>query len=263
MPRFAAMRKPIIAANWKMNMTPGETDEFLKPFKTLIPAKCTVDVVVAPTFVSLAAASEHLKDDVNIKLAAQNMSQHDSGAYTGETSAMMLKELYVSHVILGHSERRALYGEDDALINAKLKKTYEANLKPIFCIGETLEEREGGKIEEVLGTQIRGGFDGIDAKNAGDTVVAYEPVWAIGTGVTASPEQAQEAHAFCRSVLADIYDTDTAAKIRIQYGGSVKPTNMGELISQEDIDGALVGGASLDYRSFSEIVKAAIEWFEA
>ena len=172
----------------------------------------------------------------------------------------MLKELYVSHVILGHSERRTLYGETDATINAKIKKAYESNLKPIFCIGETLEEREAGRIEDVLGTQIRGGLDGIDAKTASDLVVAYEPVWAIGTGVTATSDQAQEAHAFCRSVLADLYDADTAGRIRIQYGGSVKPNNMGELIGMEDIDGALVGGAALDYRSFFEIVQAAIEF---
>jgi len=253
------MRKPIIAANWKMNMTPGETDDFLKSFLTLIPAKCPVDVVVAPPFVSLASASEHLKDNVSVKLSAQTMSEQDSGAYTGETSAMMLKELYVSHVILGHSERRTLFGETDAIINAKMKKAFEANLKPLFCIGETLEEREAGKIEDVLGTQIRSGLEGITAKQIGDTVLAYEPVWAIGTGVTASKEQAQEAHAFCRSVLTELYDNDTAQRVRIQYGGSVKPNNMGELIAMEDIDGALVGGASLDYRSFSEIVKAAID----
>ena len=254
-----AMRKPIIAANWKMNMTPGETAEFLKNFVSLIPGRCPVDVVVAPPFISMPAAAELLKDDVHIRLAAQNMSEHDGGAFTGEISAMMLKDLYVSHVILGHSERRTLFGETDALINLKLKKAFEANLKPIFCIGETLAEREGAQVEKVLGRQIRKGLEGVDPKQATETVVAYEPVWAIGTGVTASSEQAQEAHAYCRSVFAELYGADVAAKIRIQYGGSVKPTNMAELISMEDIDGALVGGASLDYHSFFEIVNAAIE----
>ena len=253
------MRKPIIAANWKMNMTPVETTEFLKHFISLIPGRCPVDVVVAPPFVSLPAAADLLEDDIQVRLAAQNMSEHDSGAYTGEISALMLRDLFVSYVILGHSERRILFGETDELINLKLKKAYEANLKPIFCIGETLEEREAGEIEKVLGRQIRGGLEGIDTKHAVETVVAYEPVWAIGTGVTASSEQAQEAHAFCRQVVAQLYGAEAAAKIRIQYGGSVKPTNMPELIAMEDIDGALVGGASLDYRSFFEIVKAGIE----
>lgn len=253
------MRRPIIAANWKMNMNPGDTTEFLKSFLSLIPGKCPVDVVVAPPFVSLPAAADILKGNINVRLAAQNMSDHDAGAFTGEISAMMLKELYVSHVILGHSERRTLFGERDAFINSKLAKAFESNLKPIFCIGETLAEREGGKVEKVLERQIRKGFKGIEAKQVGETIVAYEPVWAIGTGVTATTEQAQEAHAYCRSVIADLYDTETAAKVRIQYGGSVKPTNMAELISMEDIDGALVGGASLDYRSFYEIVKEGIE----
>jgi triosephosphate isomerase len=167
----------------------------------------------------------------------------------------MLREFFVHYVILGHSERRSIFGETDAVINAKIKKAREANLKPIFCIGETLAEREGGKLESVLRTQITGGLKEVSEKDLGETVIAYEPVWAIGTGVTASSQQAQDAHAFVRSVIAELYGADAAAKIRIQYGGSVKPGNATELMACPDIDGALIGGAALEPQSFFEIIR--------
>ncbi len=256
---MAHTRKPIIAANWKMHMTPQETEEFLREFIRLLPEKGPVQVVIAPPFVSLERASAVLKNgrEKGVELAAQNMSQHPAGAYTGETSARMVKECGCLHVILGHSERRSIYGETDAVINAKVIAALEARLHPILCIGETLEERDGGQIETVLETQLRGGLAEVGAHKVLDCVIAYEPVWAIGTGRTASPAQAQEAHAFIRATLAKIYDGDTAQKIRLQYGGSVKPGNMAELIAQSDVDGALVGGASLEPDSFWEICKAA------
>jgi triosephosphate isomerase len=252
-------RKLIIAANWKMNKGPSEAGDFLKTFLAKIaPLTSNCDVVVAPPFVSLPVASEALANS-NVELAAQNVSQFDSGAYTGEVNVVMLKELYVRHVIIGHSERRSIYGETDAVINAKIKKAREANLKPIFCIGETLEERDAGKLEDVLRTQVRGGLDGVSEKDLLESVLAYEPVWAIGTGVTATPEQAQEAHAFVRSLLAELYGPEVAGKVRIQYGGSVKPGNSAELMGQPDIDGALVGGASLEPQSFLELIENGLK----
>ncbi|MGK0189430.1 MAG: triosephosphate isomerase [Verrucomicrobiales bacterium] len=250
-------RKPIIAANWKMNMTPQETTDFIKQFQTLVGNENGADIVIAPPAVSIAAAGALLSSSGNIRIAAQNMHPEASGAFTGEISSTMLKELFVSYVILGHSERRALFGETDAFINQKLITAHNARLRPILCVGETLEERDAGRIEEVLSTQLTGSLANLDNKRIAETVIAYEPVWAIGTGRTASPEQAQEAHAFIRSKLTELTDADTAAKVRIQYGGSVKPSNMAELISQPDVDGALVGGASLESGSFYEIVKAA------
>ena len=191
-------------------------------------------------------------------LSAQNMSHEASGAFTGETSAAMLKEVGCDYVILGHSERRSLYGEDDMVINKKVHATLAAGLKPILCIGESLEERDGGQLEFVLSQQLEGSLAGISAGQMAEIVIAYEPVWAIGTGRTASPEQAQETQAFVRSVLATLFGSDVAGATRIQYGGSVKPGNAAELIGQPDIDGFLVGGASLDPTSFAEIVKASL-----
>lgn len=254
-------RKPIVAANWKMNNPPSETDKFLRSFLRLMQDKCPVQVVIVPPFVSLPKAQELIQGGRTevVELGAQNMSQHSTGAYTGETSAMMLKECGVRHVILGHSERRALYGETNAIVNAKVIAALEARMHPILCVGETLEERDGGKIEEVLESQTRESLANVTARRMADVVIAYEPVWAIGTGRTATPEQAQEAHAFIRKVLTSLFDEDTAKKVRIQYGGSVKPSNMAEIIAQPDVDGALVGGASLESGSFYEIVKACIE----
>lgn len=256
------VRKPIIAANWKMHMTPQESDDFLRSFARLVPDKCPVQIVIAPPFVSLPKAHEALTNarEQNVELAAQNMSQHPAGAYTGEISARMIKECGCRHVILGHSERRSIFGETSATVNAKVLAALEARLHPILCIGETLEERDGGLIEKVLESQLRESLAEVGARRILDCVIAYEPVWAIGTGRTASPEQAQEAHAFVRKVLTDMFGEDTAQKLRIQYGGSVKPNNMAELISQKDVDGALVGGASMEHGSFWEICRASIDY---
>ena len=251
-------RKNIIAANWKMNMTPSETAAFLDPFLKTFPEATSVDIVIAPPFVSLAKASETITSNPAVALSAQNMSHEASGAFTGETSAAMLKEVGCDYVILGHSERRSLYGEDDMVINKKVHATLAAGLKPILCIGESLEERDGGQLEFVLSQQLEGSLAGISAGQMAEIVIAYEPVWAIGTGRTASPEQAQETQAFVRSVLATLFGSDVAGATRIKYGGSVKPGNAAELIGQPDIDGFLVGGASLDPTSFAEIVKASL-----
>lgn len=255
-------RKPIFAANWKMNKGPSETEDFVKSFLSKVQSQVfPCDIVIAPPFVSLAKLADliHNADAGQnahaIQIAAQNCSQFDSGAYTGEVSVMMLREFFVHYVILGHSERRSIYGETDALINAKMKKAREANLKPIFCIGETLAEREGGKLESVLRTQVTEGLKDISEKDMLETVIAYEPVWAIGTGVTATSQQAQEAHAFVRSLVADLYGADVASRIRIQYGGSVKPGNAAELMACPDIDGALIGGAALEPQSFLDIIR--------
>ncbi|MDB9741797.1 triose-phosphate isomerase [Akkermansiaceae bacterium] len=252
------MRKLIIAANWKMNKGPAETAEFLEEFLGKVSELTdSADVVIAPNFLSIPTASE-LINDVNpaVGLAAQNVSQSESGAFTGETNTCMLKELFVNYVIIGHSERRSIYGETDQIINAKLKKALAAEITPLFCIGETLEEREGGKLESVLKTQIAGGLEGIE--DISSVVIAYEPVWAIGTGVTATSEQAQDTHKYVRSVIEELYGAEAAEAVRIQYGGSVKPANAKELLGQPDIDGALVGGASLDAQTFLELIENAV-----
>jgi triosephosphate isomerase len=255
-------RKPIFAANWKMNKGASETEDFIKSFLSKTQGlNIHADIVIAPPFLSLPKLADLLhhsnpgKNAHSIGIAAQNCSQFDSGAYTGEVSVLMLREFFVHYVIIGHSERRSIYGETDPVINAKLKKARQANLKPIFCIGETLAEREAGQLEFVLRTQVTEGLRDVSEKDLSDIIIAYEPVWAIGTGVTATSEQAQEAHAFVRSLIADLYGSESAAKIRIQYGGSVKPDNAAELMACPDIDGALIGGASLDPQSFLEIIK--------
>jgi triosephosphate isomerase len=251
-------RRLIIAANWKMNKGPAETAEFLSSFVPSLGSLASdCDVVVAPPFVSLATAADSLSGS-GISLAAQNVSQNDPGAFTGEISTGMLTEVGVRHVIIGHSERRSIYGETDQVINAKLRKVLADGLEPIFCIGETLEERESGNLETVLRTQVADGLAGLSEEDMLRIVVAYEPVWAIGTGVTATPDQAQEAHAYARSLLADLHGAETAGTIRIQYGGSVKPGNSAELMSRPDIDGALVGGASLNPDSFRELIANAV-----
>ena len=251
-------RKPIIAANWKMNMTPSETASFLEPFLSTFSQEVAVDIVIAPPFTSLAKAAETVTSNPAVSLAAQNMSHEASGAFTGEVSAAMLKEVPVEYVILGHSERRSLYGEDDAVINKKVHATLAAGFEPILCIGESLEERDGGQLETVLSAQLEGSLADVSADQMANVVIAYEPVWAIGTGRTATPEQAQETQAFVRSVLEKLFGSEVAAATRIQYGGSVKPGNAQELIGQPDIDGFLVGGASLDPNSFAEIVSSGI-----
>ena len=251
------MRKKIIAATWKMNMTVGEADAFLETFLLEVGDEAGVDVVIVPPFTALAKVGERLSNTSNIKLGAQNMAFQKSGAFTGENSAAMLRDLYVRYVVLGHSERRTLFGETDEIVNKKLHAAHEASLKPILCVGETLAERDADRVEEVLETQLKGSLAGLNAKEITETVIAYEPVWAIGTGRVATPDQAQAAHAFIRKTLAVIVDQTVADKVRIQYGGSVKADNAQTLLGQPDIDGALVGGASLDPRAFAEIVKAA------
>src|SRR5438045_1116851 len=253
------MRKKIIAANWKMNMTQGESVRFVESFFRDVGESTDVEVGIIPPFTALARVSEALGRAQNIKVGAQNMYWEKSGAFTGEISAPLLRDLFVRYVVLGHSERRTLFGETDEMVNRKVRAAHEAMLRPILCVGETLEERERGDVEKVLGTQLRGSLAGLGAKEMQETVVAYEPVWAIGTGKTATADQAQEAQAFIRRVLGEISDEATADKIRIQYGGSVKPDNARKLMSQPDIDGALVGGASLDPRSFAQIVQGACE----
>jgi triosephosphate isomerase (TIM) len=250
------MRKKIIAANWKMNMTVAETANFLESFRPEVEEISAVEIVIAPPFTSLPKLSELLGGSQKIRLGAQNFYFEKSGAYTGEISAAMLRDLFVKYVIIGHSERRQIFGETDSLINKKVLAALANELKPILCVGETLEERESGTEKQVLETQLRGALAGISPEQFPEIVVAYEPVWAIGTGKTASSAQAQDAHAHVRAVLEELSDKATAGKVRIQYGGSVKPNNAKELLGQPDIDGALVGGASLEPRSFAEIVKA-------
>jgi triosephosphate isomerase len=250
-------RKLIIAGNWKMNKTVAEALDLVNALKRELTNVKEVDVVVCPPYTALESVSRSVLDS-NIRLGAQNMSEQNFGAYTGEICAGMLKEFSVRYVILGHSERRQYQKESDALIASKAAAVHAAALKPIVCIGETLEERESGKMEQVLGTQVNGSLADLSKEQMVETVLAYEPVWAIGTGKTASTEQAQEAHAFIRKVLTNMFDEATARKVRIQYGGSVKPANARELMSQPDVDGALVGGASLEARSFADIVRNSI-----
>ena len=250
-------RKLIIAGNWKMNKTVAEALTLVADLKRDLAGVKEVDVVVAPAFTALSEVSKAILDS-NIKLGAQNMSENNFGAFTGEICAGMLKEFSVRYVILGHSERRQFQKESDALIAKKAAAVHAASLKPIVCVGETLAEREGGLMEKVLETQVRGSLAGLTKEQMVETVVAYEPVWAIGTGKTATTQQAQDAHAFIRKTLGALFDAEVARKVRIQYGGSVKPNNAKELMSQPDVDGALVGGAALEARSFADIVKNSI-----
>ena len=250
-------RKLIIAGNWKMNKTVAEALDLVNDLKLELANVKEVDIVVCPPFTALESVSKAVLDS-NIRLGAQNMSEQNYGAFTGEICAGMLKEFSVRYVVLGHSERRQYQQESDALIAAKAAAVHAAALKPIVCVGETLEEREAGKMEEVLETQVRGSLATLSKEQMVETIVAYEPVWAIGTGKTATTEQAQQAHAFIRKLLTAMFDEATARKIRIQYGGSVKPGNARDLMSQPDVDGALVGGASLDARSFADIIKNSI-----
>ena len=237
-------RKLIIAGNWKMNKTVAEALTLVADLKRDLAGVKEVDIIVAPPYTALSEVSKAILDS-SLKLAAQNMSENNFGAHTGEICAGMLKEFSVRYVILGHSERRQFQKECDALIAKKALAVHAAALKPIVCVGETLAEREGGQMERVLETQVSGSLAGLTKEQMVETVVAYEPVWAIGTGKTATTQQAQEAHAFIRGLLVKLFDEGIAKKVRIQYGGSVKPNNAKELMSQPDVDGALVGGASL------------------
>jgi len=250
------MRKKILAANWKMNLTHSEAESYLQSFVTEIRDFSDVDVVIIPPFTAIPAALAASERIQTIRIGAQNMHWEKSGAFTGEISATMLRALYVRYVILGHSERRSLFGETDEIINRKVKAALDAGLRPIFCIGESLHERDSDQVQQVLEGQIRRGLEGVSSRDLTEVVLAYEPCWAIGTGRTATPAEAEEAHAFIRSVLVGLSDHATADRIRIQYGGSVKPDNVELLMREKNIDGLLVGGASLDPRSFAQIIRS-------
>ena len=247
-------RTKVIAANWKMFKTPDRTREFFRDFLPLVAGHTRDEIVVCPPYIDLAEAVESAKGS-NVAIGAQNVHWKEEGAFTGEISAAMLLALGVKHVIVGHSERRQYFGETDDTVNLRLKTALEAGLMPICCVGEVLEEREAGLTDDVLRRQCVRAFHAVSAKKATKLVVAYEPVWAIGTGKTATPEIAAEAHAVIRREATEIFGEEFAAKLRILYGGSVKPENAATLMAQEEIDGALVGGASLDAKSFAAIVK--------
>ncbi|MDY5931811.1 MAG: triose-phosphate isomerase [Candidatus Ornithospirochaeta sp.] len=248
------MRKAYIAGNWKMNMTPSEGAKYAAELKEAVAASgADCKVMIAPPFVTIPAVVEAVKGS-SIIVAAQNMADHKSGAYTGEVAPAMLKDLGVNTVILGHSERRQYYKECDCFINRKVLLAIEENMDVVLCVGETLEEREGGKLEEVLSKQITDGLKGVSKDDMSHITIAYEPVWAIGTGKTATPEDADAAHSYIRSVVEGLFDKDIAENLIIQYGGSVKAGNVKALMAKENIDGALVGGASLSVEQFLPII---------
>jgi|TARA_B100001093_G_C26734983_1_gene973992 triosephosphate isomerase len=249
--------KYLIAGNWKMNKVTSDASDLAKEIQHQAGNQTAVNVVVCPPFTSLQSVSNLIKDS-NVQLGAQNMSAESSGAFTGEVSAEMLRDLLTNYVILGHSERRAYYGETDEVVNRKVHAALENSLKPIFCVGETLEQREAGQTLSIIQDQIKSGLIHVTADKADSIVVAYEPVWAIGTGKTATPEMAQEVHSEIRKQLSELFNADVASKIKILYGGSMKPENADELLAQEDIDGGLIGGAALNARSFCGIIESAI-----
>ena len=246
------MRKPIIAGNWKMNKTVSEAIELCQRLDQAVQGT-DVEVVVCPPFTALSAVCALGME--NVKIGAQNVSIAASGAYTGEISPEMLRDVCCSYVIIGHSERRQIFGETDAMVNQKIRLALQYDLQPIVCVGETLAERKAGETETIVVNQIKAAFDGVDAAQAQLIVVAYEPIWAIGTGETASADDANAVIGTIRKTLSQIYDQATADRIRIQYGGSVKPDNIAELMAQPEIDGALVGGASLKVEDFTAIVR--------
>jgi len=248
------LRKPIIAGNWKLNKTIKDAIELVTLLKRELLDVTEVDIVVCPVLTALSSVSDALID-TNIGLGAQNLYWEDEGAFTGEASAPLIKEAGAQYVIIGHSERRQFFHETDQTVNKKIRAALKHGLTPIVCIGEVLAEREAGKTEKVINEQFHGSLKGLSADEMKKIILAYEPVWAIGTGKTATPAQAQEVHGLIRKLLRELFDDETAEEVRIQYGGSVKPDNIGELIAQEDIDGALVGGASLKADSFVAIVK--------
>ncbi len=245
--------RSIIAGNWKMNKTIAEAVGFAEELKAALKAPPEREVIVAPPFTALQAVAQALRGSA-VRLAAQNLHEAPKGAFTGEISAGMLQEAGCTHVIVGHSERRTLFAETDERINRKLRASLDASLTPIFCIGELLGEREAGNTEAVIERQLNGGLNNLTAGDIGHLLIAYEPVWAIGTGKTASPGQAQDVHRFIRGWIVDHYGKETAAGLCILYGGSVTPKNIAELLQQPDINGALVGGASLDVVSFVQMI---------
>lgn len=247
-------RLPFIAGNWKMNKTVGEALELVKALKVSLSGVEGVEVAVAPPFTALYPVAQELRNSI-IELAAQNLFWEEKGAYTGEVSPLMLREVGCQYVIIGHSERRQYFGETDETVNRKIRSAIRSDLKVIFCIGETLEEREGGKTFSVIERQLVEGLKGIEEEIMGKIVIAYEPVWAIGTGRTASPQQAGEVHRFIREKIEKLYSKRTSETLRIQYGGSVTPENIKALMAEPGIDGALVGGASLKAETFTRIVR--------
>jgi len=250
------LRKKLIAGNWKMNKTAADGVALTADIVAQIGRETSVDVVLCPPFTALESVAHALEGQA-IKLGAQNMHPEKSGAYTGEVSAEMLRALFVTHVILGHSERRTYFGETDAFINKKVHAALANQLKPILCVGETLAEREAGSTLAVVQRHVEDGLAGVTKEQLTAVIVAYEPVWAIGTGKVATTAQAQEVHAFIRSLLTKLYGEALAQKVRILYGGSMKPSNAPELLAEKDIDGGLIGGAALEAKSFVELVKAA------
>jgi len=247
------MRKKVIAANWKMYKTPDQARDFLRDFLPLVAGHDRDEIVVCPPYLDIAVSVDAAKG-TNVAIGVQNLHWEKEGAYTGETSTGMLLASGVTHVIIGHSERRQYFCETDDTVNLKLKAALQAGLIPIVCVGEVLEEREAGLTEDVLRRQCLRAFHAISGKKAGKLVVAYEPVWAIGTGKTATPQMAADAHALIRSEVAKSFSQEFADRLRILYGGSVKPENAKALMGEEEIDGALVGGASLDPKAFTSIV---------
>lgn len=248
------MRKPIIAGNWKMHKTVGEALALVRELCGITASVTDVEIVICPTFTALYPVHMAICEGP-LRLGAQNMHWEAQGAYTGEISPAMVKEVGCTYVIIGHSERRQYFGETDDTVNKKVKAAIAAELIPIMCVGETLEQREAGITEGVVGRQVRQGLTGLTAEQIAEMVIAYEPVWAIGTGRTASSEDANAVCRFIRQVVTELAGTDSAEKVRIQYGGSVKGENIAELMAKSDIDGALVGGASLDAESFAKIIK--------
>ena len=252
------MRTTIIAGNWKLNNTISEAIELTKGIKRSVTDTTDVEIIVAPTFTALAAVYEVIQES-NICLAAQDVYWENSGAFTGEISPTMLKDVGCEYVIIGHSERRQFFAETNDSVNLKTKAALSSNLKPIICVGEHLEDREAGNTEKIIEDHVSGGIKDLTAEQMLSCVIAYEPVWAIGTGKTATPKQAQEVHAYIRQLISEAYTDEIAKRVRIQYGGSVKPDNAAELMEQPDVDGALVGGASLQAESFAQIVKSSIK----
>ncbi|MCK4870680.1 MAG: triose-phosphate isomerase [Gammaproteobacteria bacterium] len=248
------MRTPIIAGNWKLNNTISESLELVKGIHYGLTDVSGVEVVVAPTYTAISKVADFLKDSA-IAVSGQDVFWEDSGAFTATISAPLLKDVGADYAIIGHSERRQYFGETDEMVNKRVKAALKHNLIPIVCVGETLEEREAEQVEKVVNTQLSGGLAGLTSEEIAELVIAYEPVWAIGTGKTASPEQAEEVHQLIRNIVASDFGQEAADKVRILYGGSVKPANSKELMSQPNIDGALVGGASLKADDFLGIIK--------
>lgn len=250
-------RVPLVCANWKMHKTVAQARDFLEKFRPALKGLREVDVALAPPFTALAALAA-ASQALPLQLAAQNLYPEPQGAFTGEISPLMLRELGCHYVIVGHSERRVHFGESDAFVRRKVRAAFAHGLIPILCVGEREEERAAGQTEAVLSAQVRAALEGLPPAQAAKLVIAYEPVWAIGTGKTATPQDAQAGCAFVRSVVEASFNGDVAASLRVQYGGSVKPDNAAALLAQPDVDGALVGGASLDPHAFAAIVRAAV-----